>query len=215
MLMADSRCGKFPANDACLLVATMNSFAFDFVLRRKILGQTINLFILEQLCVVAPERFERTLASLAVGVSANESPSPQLSPAHGRRGKTSASVTAEGSPDETIADFIRAEVLALTYTAHDMAPFARDMGYVDGAGDVRPPFVWDPEDRAHRMARLDAIFMRLYGLSEDDASYVLSTFPIVKKQDEAAYGRYRSRDLILAYLTALTVGKLRHENLRE
>ena len=193
----------------------MNSFAFDFVLRRKIQGQTINLFILEQLCVIAPERFERTMASMAVGFSANESPSPQLSPAHGRRGKTSASVTAEGSPDETIADFIRAEVLALTYTAHDMAPFARDMDYVDGAGDVRPPFVWDAEDRAHRMARLDAIFMRLYRLSEDDASYVLSTFPIVKKQDEAAYGRYRSRDLILAYLTALTVGKLRHENLRE
>ena len=50
------------------------------------------------------------------------------------------------------------------------------------------------------MARLNAIFMRLYGLSEDDASYVLSTFPIVKKQDEAAYGRNHSRDFILRLL---------------
>ena len=77
-------------------------------------------------------------------------------------------------------------MLALTYTAHDMAPFARDVGYVDAAGDVLPLFVWDADDRAHRMARLDAIFMSLYGLSEDDTKYVLSTFPIVQRQDEAA-----------------------------
>ena len=213
LLMADSRHGKFPASDACLLVATMNSFAFDFVLRRKIQGQTINLFILEQLCVVAPEGFERTMASLAEGFLSDESPSPQPSPARGRGSKTSASSTARGSQNETIADFIRAEVLALTYTAHDMAPFARDMGYVDEAGEVRQPFVWDPEDRAHRMARLDAIFIRLYGLSEDDASYVLSTFPIVKKQDEAAYGRYRTRDLILAYMQSAAKAALTHNNL--
>ena len=28
----------------------------------------------------------------------------------------------------------REAVLELTYTAHDMAPFARDMGYVDEGG---------------------------------------------------------------------------------
>ena len=28
--------------------------------------------------------------------------------------------------------------------------------------------MWDADDRAHRMARLDAIFMALYGLSESD-----------------------------------------------
>ena len=121
----------------------------------------------------------------------------------------------EGSANETIADFIRAEVLALNYTAHDMAPFAQDMDYVDDTGDVRLPFLWDPEDRAHRMARLDAIFMRLYGLSEDDASYVLSTFPIVKKQDEAAYGRYRTRDLILAYMQSAAKAALTHHNLAQ
>ena len=60
------------------------------------------------------------------------------------------------------------------------------------------------------MARLDAIFMRLYGLSEDDASYVLSTFPIVKKQDEAAHGRYRTRDLIISYMRLLEAGVLTH-----
>ena len=91
-------------------------------------------------------------------------------------------------------------MLRLTYTAHDMAPFARDLGH-DG-----PPFVWDEEERRHLRARLDALYFHLYGLSRDDARYVLDTFPIVRRQDEAAFGRYRTRDLILAYLNALAVG---------
>ena len=36
------------ANMACLLAANLNTFALDFVLRQKLQGQTINLFILEQ-----------------------------------------------------------------------------------------------------------------------------------------------------------------------
>ncbi len=112
-----------------------------------------------------------------------------------------------------IADFIRAEVLALTYTAHDMAGFARDLGYVDAAGAVKPPFVWDADDRAHRMARLDALFMHLYGLSEADADYLLSTFPIVREKDLAAFGSFRTRDWILAYRQRIDGGVLSHHNL--
>ncbi len=100
----------------------------------------------------------------------------------------------------TARELVRDHVLRLTYTAHDMAPFARDLGH-DG-----PPFVWDEEERRHLRARLDALYFHLYGLSRDDARYVLDTFPIVRRQDEAAFGRYRTRDLILAYLNALAVG---------
>ena len=113
-----------------------------------------------------------------------------------------------------IADFIRAEVLALTYTAHDLAPFARDLGYLEADGSVKPPFVWSRADRAHRMARLDALFFHLYGLSEDDADYILSTFPIVRDQDVKAHGSNRTRDLILGYLARIRAGVLTHENLQ-
>jgi hypothetical protein len=112
-----------------------------------------------------------------------------------------------------IADFIRAEVLALTYTAHDMAGFARDMSYIDASGAVKPPFVWNADDRAHRMARLDALFMHLYGLSETDADYILSTFPIVREKDLATYSCFRTRDLILAYGQRIKNGELSHDNL--
>ena len=100
----------------------------------------------------------------------------------------------------TARELVRDHVLRLTYTAHDMAPFARDLGY-DG-----PPFVWDEEERRHLRARLDALYFHLYGLGRDDTRYVLDTFPIVRRQDEAAFGRYRTRDLILAYLNALAAG---------
>lgn len=84
-----------------------------------------------------------------------------------------------------------------------------------GRESVKPPFVWNPEDRAHRMARLDALFFHLYGLSEDDADYILSTFPIVREQDMKAHGRYRTRDLILGYLARIEAGRLDHEDLEQ
>ena len=100
----------------------------------------------------------------------------------------------------TARELVRDHVLRLTYTAHDIAPFARDLGY-DG-----PPFVWDEEERRHLRARLDALYFHLYGLGRDDAGYMLDTFPIVRREDEKAFGRYRRRDLILAYMSALTAG---------
>lgn len=81
-----------------------------------------------------------------------------------------------------------------------MAPFARDLGY-DG-----PPFTWDEDERRHLRARLDALYFHLYGLTRGEASYVLDTFPIVRKEDEAKFGRYHTKDLILAYMNALAAG---------
>ena len=146
--------------------ANLNSLCFDFVARQKLQGQNLNLFVVEQLPLIDPLRFEERLGP------------------------------------GTVADLIRREVLHLTYTAHDMAAFARDLGH-DG-----PPFAWDAEDRRHRLARLDALFFRLYGLDRDDAGYILDTFPIVREQDEAAFGRYRTKELVLAYMNALAAGDI-------
>ncbi|MYB76651.1 MAG: restriction endonuclease [Chloroflexi bacterium] len=102
--------------------------------------------------------------------------------------------------ETTARALIRDHVLKLTYTAHDLAPFARDLGY---AG---PPFIWDEEERRHLRARLDACYFHLYGISRPDAAYILSTFPIVQRQDQAAFGSFRTQYLILAYMNALTAG---------
>ena len=100
----------------------------------------------------------------------------------------------------TARDLVRDHVLRLTYTAHDMAPFARDLGY-DGQ-----PFTWDDEERRHLRGRLDALYFHLYGLDKDDAAYVLGAFPIVRRNDEKQFGSYRTRDLVLAYMDALAAG---------
>ena len=100
----------------------------------------------------------------------------------------------------TVRDLVKDHILRLTYTANDMAPFARDLGY-DG-----PLFPWAEEERRHLRARLDALYFHLYGLTREDAAYVLDTFPIVRREDVAAFGRYRTRELILAYMNALAAG---------
>ena len=40
---------------------------------------------------------------------------------------------------KTAGKVVRKAVLELTYTTHDMAPFARDMGYADASGKAKPP----------------------------------------------------------------------------
>ena len=90
--------------------------------------------------------------------------------------------------------------LSRSQNPNEMAPFARDLGY-DGE-----PFIWDEEERRHLRARLDALYFDLYGLSRTDAEYVLNTFPIVRREDEAAFGKYRTRDMTLAYMNALAAG---------
>ena len=100
----------------------------------------------------------------------------------------------------TARELVRDHVLRLTFTSDDMFPFARDLGYTG------LPFTWDAQDRRHLRARLDALYFHLYGLSRDDAGYILDTFPIVRRQDEKEFGDFRTKNLILAYMNALAAG---------
>ncbi|NTU52313.1 MAG: N-6 DNA methylase [Chlorobiaceae bacterium] len=100
-------------------------------------------------------------------------------------------------------DFIVPRVLELTYTAHDLSPFARDLGY-NG-----PPFSWNTERRALLRAELDAWYAKLYGLTRDELRYILDpsdvygedypseTFRVLKKNETNQFGEYRTRRLVL------------------
>jgi hypothetical protein len=125
-------------------------------------------------------------------------------------------------------DFIIPRVLELVYSAWDMQPFARDLGY-DG-----PPFAWDEVRRAHLRAELDAYYARLYGLTRKQLRYILDphdltdrelsyildptedppnaprttdfpgeTFRVLKDRELKQYGEYRTKRLVLAAWDAL------------
>ncbi|MEU5769574.1 DNA methyltransferase [Streptomyces asoensis] len=90
------------------------------------------------------------------------------------------------------SQFITCRVKELTYTAIDMQPFASDLG------DSGRPFIWDEERRQAIRAELDSLFFHLYEISRQDVDYILDTFPVVRRRDEANCGTYRTRELILA-----------------
>ena len=147
-----------------LLAANLNAMIFDFATRQKIQGQTLNLFIVEQLPVIAAEATNCDSAT--------------------RRPATSCGTTCCGSPTLPTT-WPHSPVTSATAAR-------RSSGMKRNATTLR--------------ARLDALYFHLYGLSREDAGYLLDTFPIVRRQDEARFGSYRTRDLILAYMNALAVG---------
>ena len=101
------------------------------------------------------------------------------------------------------SDFVLPRVLELTYTAHDIKPWAEDLGY-DG-----PPFAFDPDRRALLRAELDAYYAHLYGLTRDELRYILDpadlmgpdypseTFRVLKKNELKEFGEYRTQRLVL------------------
>jgi hypothetical protein len=150
---------------AVMFVATLATFVCDYIARQKMQGTHLNSYILEQLPVIPPQKFNRKFGA------------------------------------ETAAEIIREDVLHLTYVSHDMAGFAESQGYSGS------PFAWDEEDRLRRRARLDALFFHLYGIAPEDIKYILSTFPIVIREETQKYGSFRSEKLILGYYNALAAGK--------
>jgi len=96
--------------------------------------------------------------------------------------------------EQTLRDWVCERVVELCYTARDLEPFARDCG-VTGE-----PFAWNPARRFELRCQLDAAFFALYGLGREEAAYVLDTFPIARRKDEANWGEYRTKRRVLELL---------------
>jgi hypothetical protein len=108
-------------------------------------------------------------------------------------------------------DFIVPRVLELTYTAHDLKPWADDLATYDQrpVAERGQPFGWNPGRRAQLRAELDAYYARLYGLTRDELRYILDpkevmgedypseTFRVLKEGEIRAFGEYRTRRLVL------------------
>ena len=129
------------------------------------------------------------------------------------------------SPDRyTPADlaFIASRVLELTYTAHDLKPWAEGLAAYDSrpSAERDEPFAWSPPRRAQLRAELDAYYARLYDLDREELQYILDpadvmgedypseTFRVPKKNEIEAFGEYRTRRLVLEAWDKLALGEL-------
>ena len=93
---------------------------------------------------------------------------------------------------------IAPSIMELVYTAWDMTSFASQLNYRG------PPFRWGDSRRALLRAQLDALMFHLYGIGHDDVSYVIDTFPIVRRKDEKDHGEFRTKTLILDRYCSMT-----------
>ncbi len=104
-------------------------------------------------------------------------------------------------------ELVAIRVLELTYTAHDLKPFARDLGYTG------PPFLWDETRRHCLKSELDAIYAHMYHLDRVDLEWILdasppsTSFPTLKKEEEKEFGEYRTQRLVLQAYDQLAAGE--------
>jgi len=163
--IGDSAFIALPDSSRPELLANISGFVVDYVLRNKMAGTNVSYYLVKQLPVLPPDRYEQAPTWDLDYLSLNA--------------------------------WFAGRVLELSYSAYDLAAYARDLG------DDGPPFRWDPARREIMRAELDAAYFHLYGVTRDDVDYIMDTFKVVRQKDEAAHSEYRTKRLILERYDAL------------
>ena len=182
------------------LCANLNSFVLDYVSRQKVGGTHINLYLLQQFPVVTPSSYAHACL-WSVG-------------------------------QQSLRDWLLSRLMELTYTAWDMEPFARDCDWfgppfrweegrrfllrceldaaffhlylpADATGDWKPARTANGCPRDETPEELVEL-KKHFPTPRDAVSYIMDTFPIVKRKDEEKYGTYRTKDTILAIYDAMS-----------
>lgn len=117
------------------------------------------------------------------------------------------------TPDHPIAADLARAVLALTCTSPEMVPFwntiAEQHGWVAPVPPGGPvPGVTAVEEREQLTARIEAIVAaELFGLTAEDLSFILSSFPVLERRETTRLGEYRTARLVGEAFAALQQGK--------
>ena len=175
-----------------LVLGCLNSLVFDYIARQKIGGLHLRYHVMKQLPVPQPASFH------------------QVCP---------------WDPSKKISEWMTTRILELSYTGIDLKGFAEVLScfgspYIwDGIRreslrweldaaffhlylPAKPDGGWQPahvaegavrDETAEEMAELEKHFPT----PRHAVDYILDTFPIVKRKDEAKYGEYRTKRVIL------------------
>ncbi len=179
---------------AAALFGELNSFPFDFSVRQKVGGVSLNFYIVKQLPVHPPGRYTSELLTYIV---------PRVMELTYTAWDLAAfadDVWGEG--DDILQSAIESQWQSNVDSTDSGHRVKTPPGWVEHSDQTdeefpHPPFMWDQERRRFLRAELDALYGHLYGLSHDELDYILETFPIVKEQDIEDFGDYRTKKLIL------------------
>ena len=186
--------------ERALSLCNMSAYVFDFSARQKVGGVNLNFFLVQQFAVLEAASFGKQAEWLANAL--------------------------------VLSDWFVPCILELTYTAWDLKAFAEDCGWfgppfrwdeerrfllrceldaaffhlylpADGQGDWKPARQSDgcPYDETPELL---AELKRHFPTPRDAVSYIMDTFPIVRRKDEEKYkGDYRTKRVILEIYDAM------------
>ena len=106
-------------------------------------------------------------------------------------------VRAPWDAQSTVWTWVGCRVKELVLTGYDTADLQQEL---EGAAR---PFTWNTFRRTRLRAELDAAMFVLYGLNRSEVNHILDTFVILKRKDEAEFGDYRTKLLILEAFDAM------------
>ena len=179
-----------PKLHACLL-ADFNSIPHDVVCRMKLGGTTMNYFYKKQMPVLSPSAYHEAALSfivprvMALTYTANDMT------------EWAKALWTDSTPA------MRQKMLELNGKNRKFSQ--ENSGSTLACG----PYIYDDIKRAILRAELDAYFARLYGLTRTELQYILDphsvmgedypseTFRVLKDNEIAKYGEYRTQRLVL------------------
>lgn len=179
-----------PKLHACLL-ADFNSIPHDVVCRMKLGGTTMNYFYKKQMPVLPPSAYHEAALSfivprvMALTYTANDMT------------EWAKALWNDSTPA------MRQKMLELNGKSREFSQ--ENSGSTLACG----PYIYDDAKRAVLKAELDAYFARLYGLTRTELQYILDphsvmgedypseTFRVLKDNEIAKYGEYRTQRLVL------------------
>ncbi|MBL6983404.1 MAG: hypothetical protein ISR58_19670, partial [Anaerolineales bacterium] len=187
---------RFPLNPL-FLVASINSFIFDYSTRQKVGGTHLTYSYLKQLPVLGPDIFSRSISNVFLPKLFEliytswdlASFADELWNKSDMDLKKNILKQHEQNIRETNSTRIKLEEPSwIKYIRSSNSP---------SENYPRPPFVWDEIRRFRIRCELEALFGHLYNLTRNEVEYILETFPIFKRRDIERHGEFRTKQVIL------------------
>jgi hypothetical protein len=176
------------------LIYCLSSFVVDYASRFKVGGNNLSLFIIKQIPVLEPSRYDSDILEfivprvLELTYTSWDLASFAEDVWDDARGMLQKAIQAQWRDNVQNTKGGHRGEIAPDWVYHS--------NQIDESFPYQP-FMWDDERRRYLRAELDGLYAHLYGLNHNELKYVLDTFSLVEEDDIEKFGDYRTKKLIL------------------